>query len=43
MHSCFFDNMSAWKDFAGIMQDRKHIFQLLLNSIEILVWVVLCY
>jgi len=28
--------MSAGEDFAGIMQDRKHIFQLQLYSIEIL-------
>lgn len=36
MHSCFFDNMSARKDFAGIMQHKKHIFHLLLYSIKIL-------
>jgi hypothetical protein len=36
MHACFCDNMSAWKDFAGIMQDKKHIFHLLRYSIQIL-------
>jgi hypothetical protein len=49
MHSCFCDNMSARNDFAGTMQDRKHIFHLLLYSIKILEWglqdntILLCY